>query len=62
MIEVLAIIGLIVLYFIWLLSPYTMFYLFRDNKDTIIGRLVVIVFVGGVCVIGYVLVKFIGIW
>ena len=60
-IEILAVIGLIVLYVIWLFSPIIMFVCAENNDDTLSG-LACIVYVVGAVVVGYVLVKFIGIW
>lgn len=59
--DVLAVIGLIVLYVIWLFSPIIMFVCAENYKDTL-SSLACIVYVVGAVVVGYVLVKFIGIW
>lgn len=59
--DVLAVIGLIVLYVIWLFSPIIMLVCAENYKDAI-SSLACIVYVVGAVVVGYVLVKFIDIW
>ena len=59
--DVLAVIGLIVLYVIWLFSPIIMFVCAENYKDTL-SSLACIVYVAGAVVVGYALVKIIGIW
>lgn len=61
MIEVLAAIGFIILYFTWLFIPFIMFKHFIEGED-ILGRLVIIPYVSGALFVGYALVNFIGIW
>lgn len=61
MIEALAVIGLLILYVIWLISPIIMMVLFENYGNTP-GELVGIVYGVGAIVVGYVLFNFVGIW
>ena len=60
MTEVLAAIGLITLYFMWVISPIVTFVCIENGSD-IIGKLACTAYVGGAIVIFYVLAKFIDI-
>lgn len=59
--DVLAIIGLMILYLVWLSSPLIMGLCAENDYDTV-GKLVCMVYICGAVFVGNVLIKFIGIW
>lgn len=59
--DVLAIIGLMILYAAWLSSPLIMCFCAENGYDTV-GRIFAFVFTIGIFIGGYVLLKFVGIW
>lgn len=59
--DILAIIGLMILYLVWLSSPLIMCLCAENDYDTV-GRIFGFVFAIGIFIGGYVLLKFVGIW
>lgn len=59
--DVLAVIGLMILYLVWLSSPLIMCLCAENDYDTA-GKLACIVYMFGALFVAHVLIKFIGIW